>query len=108
MNAIAMTASATNSLICGPTTCTPRISSVVGFAITLMRPQGTRATVSHERKCTAPICSARVFELLLGATYPGDFRAGVDDVGDRVEIDMTAMACNALDHSDTFFLCHVR
>ncbi len=38
LNAIAMTASATSSLACGPTTCTPRISSVAGSAITLTSP----------------------------------------------------------------------
>jgi len=66
------------------------------------------AAVGEEREATSLVLDAVGLELLLGAAHPGDFRAGVDDPGDGVEVDVAMLAGDALGHGNTFFLSLVR
>ena len=64
--------------------------------------------VGHERERAGLVSDAFLLELLLGLADPRDFRRGVDDPRDRVEVDVTVLAGDALGNGDTLFFRLVR
>src|SRR2546427_116340 len=67
-----------------------------------------RPGVGHEREGAGTVGDAFDLELLLGLPHPGDLRRRVDPPGDRVEIDVRLLACDALGHRHALFLRLVR
>ena len=70
--------------------------------------QGTGAAIGQEREGPGAVGATSGLELLLGLTDPGDFRIGVDDPRDGVEVDMAVLARHALGHGNALLLGLVR
>ncbi|EKE16659.1 MAG: hypothetical protein ACD_10C00868G0001 [uncultured bacterium] len=66
------------------------------------------ATIGEEGNLAHLVGHAIGFELLLGFADPGDFRGGVDDPGNGVEIAMTGLTSHQLGNHDAFFVSLVR
>ena len=65
--------------------------------------QRAGATVGQEREGTGLVLHAIGLQLLLGLADPGDFRRGVDDPGNGVEVDVTMLTGDTLGHRNAFF-----
>ncbi len=61
-----------------------------------------------EREAAGLVRHVLGLELLLGLADPGDFRLGVDDPGDRVEVDVAGQAGDQLGDRDAFLEALVR
>src|SRR5690606_768604 len=70
--------------------------------------QRTGAAVGHEGEAARLVVAALGLQRLLGLADPGDFGRGVDDPGDRVEIDVPVLAGDTLGHRHALFFGLVR
>ena len=70
--------------------------------------QGAGSAIGQEREGAGFVCHAVRFQLLLCATHPSNFGAGVNHPRHRVEIHMAVLTGNALSHGNAFFFGFVR
>ena len=66
------------------------------------------AAIGQEGKAAGPVSAPLGLELLLGLADPGDFRVGVDDPGNGVEVHMPMLSGYAFGHRDALLLGLVR
>ena len=64
--------------------------------------------VGSEREFSNIVLNAGGLEVLLGLTYPGNLRVGVDDRRNAVVVDVAVSGFEVFDSSDTFLLSLVR
>ena len=63
-----------------------------------------RARVGHKGEGPLLVLNTRRLELLLGLAYRGDLRVGVDDAGDALVVDMSALARELLNDRNALLL----
>ena len=66
------------------------------------------AAIGQKRERARLVRHAVRLELLLGASHPGNLRAGVNHPGNGIEVDMSMLTGNALGHGNALFFCLVR
>src|SRR3546814_5869159 len=85
-----------------------RCALVTGVQTCALPIYGHGAAERGEREAAGLVRRAVFLELLLGSADPGDFRLGVDHVGDGVVVDVAGQAGDQLGPADAFLDALVR